>query len=262
MNVAKPDAGKTGEFSFDYLYIGINTLAARFLGRQAVNGFLIVSRRAYSILNLTELNFTELNFTDCRWGKMNRSGASNHLSINVFNAVFITAFIIALPAVAADSEDNTIRPGVGLGAISLGMTAPQVRKISGNMDGKYTLPSGVKVEFAEWREQPPKQSPNLRFFYDKGGKLTQINCTAPVPATADGISCKSTMAEIAAAYKNLKRNQYKGGKKESIDYYDADKEGIAFEFKSASGVANKLYAVIVHDKGHPVMADSAETLVK
>ena len=67
---------------------------------------------------------------------------------------------------------SSVRPGVGLGAISLGMTAPQVRKISGNMDGKYTLPSGVKVEFAEWREQPPKQSPNLRFFYDKSGKLT------------------------------------------------------------------------------------------
>ena len=178
-----------------------------------------------------------------------------------FTALFAALFSAGLPCLAADAEDNTIRPGVGLGAISLGMSAAQVRKISGNMDGKYTLPSGVKVEFAEWREQPPKQNPNLRFFYDKGGKLTQINCTAPVPATADGISCKSTMGEIAASYKNLKRIQYKGGKKESIDYYDADKEGIAFEFKAASGTANKLYAVIVHDKGRPVMADSGEKVL-
>jgi len=131
----------------------------------------------------------------------------------------VALIFIGQPSLAADSEDNTIRAGVGLGTISLGMSPSQVRKISGNMDGKYTLPSGVKVEFAEWREKPPKQNPNLRFFYDKSGKLTQINCTAPVPATADGISCKSTMADIAAVYKNLKRVQYmggqfKGGKKE------------------------------------------------
>lgn len=168
-------------------------------------------------------------------------------------------FAPSASAAGAADEDHTIRPGIGLGTMTLGMTKAQVRKISGNMDGKYTLSDGINVEYAEWRERPPKQNPNLRYFYDKTGKLIQINCTAPVPATAGGISCKSSMAAIAAAYKNLKKIpcQSLNG---FVDYYDEQKQGIAFKFVSRNPPANILYAVIVHRPGQPVRIDRYEQL--
>jgi hypothetical protein len=170
-------------------------------------------------------------------------------------AVAMAALIVgaanqALPVRAADQEDHTIRPGIGLGIVKLGM--------NGNMDGSYALPSGIKVDYAVWREKVPKDSPTLRFFYDAVGKLIQINSDAPVPATIDGISCKSSLVEVKAKYKNLERFQYRC-KTGHIDYYDDIQHGIAFEFTWADGgLPMHLYAIIVHLPGKQVLADSDE----
>lgn len=172
----------------------------------------------------------------------------------------LAAFLVLAisPAPAADEEDHTIVPGIGLGMVKLGMSRDLVKKTAGNKDGSYTLPSGVAVEFAEWKENPPKQSPNLRFFYTAEDKLVQVNSAAPVPATADGISCGSTREQVYAKYKNLKCFEYRG-KNGRIDYCDDIAHGIAFEFTRANGAkAEQLYAIIVHLPGQRVLADRDE----
>jgi hypothetical protein len=159
---------------------------------------------------------------------------------------------------AADDEDHTIRPGIGLGILRLGMTKDQVKKPAGNVDGAYRLSPDVSVEFAQWKEAPPKQSPNLRYFYSPQNKLIQINSAAPVPATADGISCASTRSQVFAQYKDLKCLQYRG-KSGLIDYCDDIAHGIAFEFTRANDKKDEqLYAIIVHRPGQRVLADRAE----
>ncbi len=159
---------------------------------------------------------------------------------------------------AEDQEDSTIRPGIGLGIVKLGMDKEQLKKTAGNIDGSYRLPSGVRVDFSEWKETPPKQSANMRFFFNTEGKIIQINSTAPVPVTADGINCKSTLAQVSARYKKLKCSEYRG-KGRRIDYYDDVERGIAFEFTRAEDETDKaLYAIIMHLPGKPVIADADE----
>jgi hypothetical protein len=189
---------------------------------------------------------------------MKNTTAPRALSLAMAAAILCFA---ARPVMADDQEDSTIRPGIGLGIVKLGMDKDQLKKTAGNIDGSYSLPSGVRVDYSEWKETPPKQSSNMRFFYNAQGKIIQINSTAPVPATADGINCKSTLAQIEAKYKNLKCSEYRG-KGARIDYYDDIEGGIAFEFTRADAEADKLlYAIIMHLPGKTVIADTGEKLL-
>jgi hypothetical protein len=188
---------------------------------------------------------------------MNNSVALRAMTL-IVTSLIISLGTTTLPVCAVEAEDHTIRPGIGLGIVKLGMDRAQIKKTAGNIDGSYTLPSGIKVDYAEWKEPEPKKSPNIRYFYGATGKVIQINSAAPVPFTADGISCQSTLADVTAKYKKLKCFEYRA-KDARIDYYDDMKRGIAFEFTRADGASTqKLYAIIMHLPGKRVIADADE----
>ena len=179
----------------------------------------------------------------------------------VLLALALAAISLAiLPALAADQDDSTIRPGIGLGIVKLGMDREQIVKTAGNIDGSYTLPTGTKVDFALWKEDPPKKSPTIRYFYDADGKVIQISESAPVPATAEGISCKSTLAEVRAKYKHLRQSIYiNKTTRTHIHYYDDPKRGIAFKSTREEGTsAYELNSILVHKRGKRFIADADE----
>src|SRR5262249_1200356 len=109
-------------------------------------------------------------------------------------------------------------------------------------------------DYSIWRD---KISSTIRVFYDKNTRLIQINSEAPLPATADGISLKSTLPEIKSKYKNLTLVKY-ATRKGLEDYYDDVQKGIAFEFTGLPDAGKKLYAIIVHLPGNKVLPDADE----
>ena len=171
--------------------------------------------------------------------------------------ILFAGFSTACWAAAAE-DDNTIRPGIGLGEVKLGMKQDAVRKIVGKPDGSYELPTGEKVDYSVWKDKKPS---TIRLIYSKGSnKLLQINCEAPAPATADGISLKSSMAEIKKTYGDLHVAEYGSGKAFE-DYYDNVKKGIAFEFTGDKPKGKTLYSIIVHIPGSHVLPDKDERLL-
>lgn len=166
-------------------------------------------------------------------------------------------------SIASDErDDHTIMPGIGIGIIKLGMNRKQITDSLGNRDGKYSLPNGIKVEYSQWKD--PDKTSTIRVFFKPDGTVAQLSCEADVPATADGISTRSSLADVTKRYKNLQRFKYRA-KDGRIDYYDDVKKGIAFEFtwaETAGESAKRLYAVIVHTPGKSVIADSDERPVR
>jgi hypothetical protein len=154
----------------------------------------------------------------------------------------------------AEEEDHIIVPGTRIGVVKLGMTEVQVTSSMGKHDGAYSLPKGIKVEYAEWKEQG-KASPIIKVFYDQSGKVAQVSCTAPLPATADGITIKSSLADVKGKYKELVLSKCKT-KSGSADYYENKKRGIAFKF--AAPEDKEMQAIVVHASGKNLILDQDE----
>jgi hypothetical protein len=129
-------------------------------------------------------------------------------------------------AACAVDEDSLIVPGERVGVVKLGMRAAEVKRDMGNIDGTYELPSGVRLDFAQWKE--PDKTYKIRLFY-KGGKVVQVSESAPIPATADGISCRSTLGEVQAKYKGLVCLPF-DGPEGRVNYWADRRRGIAFAF--------------------------------
>jgi hypothetical protein len=173
-------------------------------------------------------------------------------------ALALSTACLSVRAVPNDSASEfTILPGVGIGEIRLGMDRVQITETMGNRDGKYSLPSGIKVEYAEWKD--PDKTSTIRVFFSPAGKAIQFAFEADKPSTADGISTHSTLAEVTTKYPNVIHLQNKD--KTPSDYYDDIKKGIAFEFTGAAlaGESQKhLYAILVHRPGKHVITESNE----
>ncbi len=180
--------------------------------------------------------------------------------VNLRGTMILLAALLlnsSLPVRSNNAEDdNTIRPGIGIGIARLGMSRSRAKSELGNSDGSYALPSGIKVEYSEWKE--PKVTSTIKMFYDSDDKLIQLICAAPVPATENGISLKSSFSDVTTKYKHLKHLKY-ASKTGPIDYYDDQKRGIAFAFSSTNGQPSKNpSAIIVHRPGKPLIADLNE----
>jgi hypothetical protein len=166
-----------------------------------------------------------------------------------------------------DQEDFTIRPGIGFGSVKLGMDKKQIQETLGNHDGTYTVPGDIHVEYSEWKE--PRRVATVRVFYDKSGKAIQLAAQVSGPGadtnkdkltTADGIHLGSGAKEVFNKYTHLQLFKYRA-MDSRIDYYDDTKDGIAFEFLRAdteSEAKNRLYGILVHVPGRPVIADADE----
>ncbi|MFN8553531.1 MAG: hypothetical protein U0103_18795 [Candidatus Obscuribacterales bacterium] len=150
-------------------------------------------------------------------------------------------------------------PGVGIGVAKLGMTAQKMKEAAGNFDGSYTLPSGVKVEHADWKDKG-LTTVMLKVFYDKDGKAIQIASAGSAVVTKDGISKQSPLTSLMANRLKLTEYRAKNGR---VDYYDNVSAGIAYEYRRLDeDLARKMYAIIVHKRGVPVMSDQDEVPLK
>lgn len=153
------------------------------------------------------------------------------------------------PAAFANEDDHTIRPGTGVGDLRLGMTRPAVRKLLEHIDGSYKLPNGQNVDYAVWHD---KGDQFIRMVYDNKNKLVQINSEMPIPATANGVSLKSTLADVKAKFPGAKALPSLPVKGDQLRYLDDSKKGIAFTLTNAS---DKLSQIIVHRPGVAVLRD-------
>ncbi len=172
-------------------------------------------------------------------------------------ACFTHLLVQPLP-IKAEEEDHTIVPGTGVGIVKLGMQRDQIRKAIGKPDGVYSLPAGIAVDYSQW--QDPNITYTIRIFYDPSGKAIQIAVRAPVPATADGISLKSSLTEVTNKYPHLRPSLYKA-KDAAIEYYDDLMGGITFEFTRAQSEpesAKRLYAILIHQRGRHLIPDDDE----
>lgn len=146
---------------------------------------------------------------------------------NIFLPLATVLLGVLFPGNAsAVEEDSLIVPGERVGVVKLGMKAPEVKRDMGNIDGTYKLSSGVRLDFAQWKE--PDRTYKIRLFY-KGGKVVQVSESAPAPATADGISCRSTLGEVQAKYIGLVCLPF-DGPEGRINYWADRSRGIAFAF--------------------------------
>ncbi len=173
--------------------------------------------------------------------------------------IAITSMVAVTPTFATDSV--LVTPGVGIGVVKLGMTQKKLKQVAGNFDASYVLPSGVKVDRADWKDNG-LTTVMLKVFYDKDGKAIQIATAASTAVTADGINKKSSVDEIGYKRDNLKLIEYRA-KNGRVDYYDNVPKGIAYEFRRLDeDLARKMYAIIVHKPGVPVLSDADEKPLK
>ncbi|MBS1956394.1 MAG: hypothetical protein JST89_19565 [Cyanobacteria bacterium SZAS-4] len=171
----------------------------------------------------------------------------------------ITSLFAITQSIAADSV--LVTPGVGMGVTKLGMTQKKLKQVAGNFDASYVLPSGIKVDRADWKDKG-LTTVMLKVFYDRDGKAIQIATAASTAVTADGINKKSSVDEIGYKRNKLKLTEYRA-KNGRVDYYDDIAKGIAYEYRRLDeDLARKLYAIIVHKPGVPVLADADERPLK
>ncbi len=165
--------------------------------------------------------------------------------------------LCVLPGQAVEKVLAT--PGVGMGVAKLGMNAAKMKEAVGNFDGSYTLPSGIKVEHADWKDKG-LTTVMLKVFYDKDGKAVQIASAGSAVVTADGISKNSPITAIQVNRLKLSEFRAKHGR---VDYYDNVGAGIAYEYRRLDDdLARKMYAIIVHKRGVPVLPDDNEVPLK
>lgn len=144
----------------------------------------------------------------------------------------IVGFICLMTlASAAAAGPRSIVPGHSIGKITLGETGDRVDKTLGpSSDGDGA--SGHFWEF--WRKKG--NSPHETDIYterDEGGLHTyvkQIRITSPYFVTANGISTRSTLAEIRRAYQNARMTAtYVPNPLGKVRVYDDVRRGIAFD---------------------------------
>lgn len=152
-------------------------------------------------------------------------------------------------------------PGVGIGVAKLGMSAKKLKQVAGNFDVAYDLPSGIKVDRADWKDKG-LTTMMMKVFYDKGGRAIQIASGGSSVFTTSGINKRSSLVEVMYGKNKLELTEYRA-KNGRVDYYDNVAAGIAYEYRRLDGdLARKMYAIIVHKPGMPVIADADEVPLK
>ncbi|HEY9733604.1 MAG TPA: hypothetical protein V6C89_16915 [Drouetiella sp.] len=184
--------------------------------------------------------------------------------MKVFRSLSVTAAAITTLAISVAcpaAEHVLATPGVGIGVAKLGMTAKKLKQADCNFDASYELPSGIKVVRADWKENG-LTTMLLKVFYDKNGKAIQIASAGSAVVTTNGITKKSKLEEVMYSKNQLKLTEYRA-KNGRVDYYDNVESGIAFEYRRLDeDLARRMYAIIVHKPGVPVISDVDEEPLK
>jgi hypothetical protein len=177
--------------------------------------------------------------------------------LKMFRSLMLACCLLLLFVTAASAQDYDIMPGSHVGKIEIGMSRQAVHNTLGNPTGTYSLRArGYKGEY--WFSSD--NSNTLRVIYDPAGRVYQVSVTSPRFTTPDGLTTQSSLAEVKSHYKNLRALRLAA--RGDIDYYDAVRQGIAFEFTERldahAGQTMRLYAILIHKHGGAVMPEPDE----
>lgn len=154
------------------------------------------------------------------------------------------------------AQDYDIVPGNRIGKIEIGMSRQVVHSTLGNPTGAYRLRArGYRGEY--WISSSDN---TLRVIYDAAWKVYQVSVTSPRFTTPEELTTQSSLADIKSHYRNLKALHFTA--RAEIDYYDAVRQGITFEFTQRydahSSQAMRLYAILIHKQGSFVLPEPDE----
>jgi hypothetical protein len=176
--------------------------------------------------------------------------------LKMFSRLLLAACLVLLFVAGAAAQDYDIAPGSRIGKIEIGMSRQAVHSTLGNPTGAYRMRArGYRGEY--WISSSDN---TLRVIYDVAGRVYQVSVTSPRFTTPEGLTTQSSMDDIKQHYRNLKVLRFAA--RGDIDYYDAVRQGIAFEFTQRydahSMQAMRLYAILIHKPGSSVLPEPDE----
>ncbi|MBD0327696.1 MAG: hypothetical protein ICV68_14760 [Pyrinomonadaceae bacterium] len=173
--------------------------------------------------------------------------------------LIIVSCLVVLAALAVSAQDFAIKPGRSIGKIELGMSRRAVHNALGQPGGSYRMSGRLTGEY--WAANTGN---DVRIVY-RAGRVIQIKITSPSFTTPEGLTTASSLADVRRSYSRLRKTRHfvRNGGGGLIDYYDAIREGISFEFVSLTFESQdfKPYAIIVHQPGRRVIPENGEDLV-
>lgn len=154
------------------------------------------------------------------------------------------------------AQDYDIVPGRRIGKIEVGMSRQAVHNVLGQPTGAYRMRAkGYRGEY--WVSSSDN---TLRVIYDVAGRVYQVSVTSARFTTPEGLTTESSLTDIKSHYRNLKVLRFTA--RADIDYYDAVRQGITFEFTQRfdahSPQAMRLYAILIHRQGSSVLPEPDE----
>lgn len=169
--------------------------------------------------------------------------------------------LITLAALAVAAQDFAVKPGRGIGKVELGMSRRAVHDALGKPGGAYRMSGALTGEY--WQAHTGN---DVRIVY-RAGKVVQIKITSPRFSTPEGLTTESSLADVRRHYRRLRKTRHfvhGSGGGGLIEYYDAVREGISFEFVSRASetLDFKPYAIVVHQPGRRVVPENDEDLVR
>ncbi len=168
--------------------------------------------------------------------------------------------LIALATLAVAAQDFAIKPGRSIGKIELGASRRAVHDALGKPGGSYRMSGGLSGEY--WSANTGN---DVRIIY-RAGKVVQIKITSQSFSTPEGLTTASSLADVRRSYRRLRKTLHfvRGSGGGFIEYYDAVREGISFEFVALSSDTDnfKPYAIIIHQPGRRVIPENDENLVR
>jgi hypothetical protein len=179
------------------------------------------------------------------------------MRLKMFRRLIVASCLMLLFMTVAVAQDYDIMPGSRIGKIEIGMSRQAVHNTLGKPTGTYALRDrGYKGEY--WFSSD--NSNTLRVFYDPAGRVYQVSITSSRFKTPEGLTTQSSLDEIKRHYKNLKVLHFAA--RGNIDYYDAVRQGISFEFTERVDDRNvssyEMYGLLIHKRGGSVLPEPDE----
>jgi hypothetical protein len=176
--------------------------------------------------------------------------------LKMFRRLMFASCLTLLCVASVAAQDYDIVPGRRIGKIDVGMSRQAVHSVLGQPSGAYRMRAkGYNGEY--WISASDN---TLRVIFDGAGRVYQVSVTSPRFTTPEGLTTGSSLGDIKSHYRNLKVLHFTA--RADIDYYDAVRQGITFEFTQRYDAhpaqAMRLYAILIHRQGGSVLPEPDE----
>jgi hypothetical protein len=157
-------------------------------------------------------------------------------------------FIIGLALVPSYvfADTFTIRPGVGINHIRLGMTAPKLRQLLGEPTRDFRTHGGRKVE--SW----------LIASGDEWEAVYQSDKVVQLKATADDF--RVVGKSLSPSRRKSAIYLYDSDSGRGVQYLDYVSGGVAYLYPLVQNGERRATAIVVHRKGHPAIVTDVKDL--